>query len=218
MDNDKGPISWLKKWMTKDGAEGKKQGKMQYLIIIVLFGAAIMLLSNMFGKDNSRTDVQAFSNASEASGNAAEETFGQKSGGNNSGITNYEEAYKAQIKEAINHIVGVKDATVYVNVDATEKKVYEKNTNSQTQTTEETDPQGGKRQVEDSSTEQQLVVVQNGDKQVPVVVETKKPTIRGVLIVAKGAENIKIKSMIIEAVTRALDVPSHRVSVMPKQN
>lgn len=58
----------------------------------------------------------------------------------------------------------------------------------------------------------------SGDKEVPLVVETVKPSIKGVLVVAKGAEDIKIKSMIVEAVTRALDVPSHRVSVQPKQN
>lgn len=45
-----------------------------------------------------------------------------------------------------------------------------------------------------------------------------KPKIVGVLVVAKGAEDIKVKTMIVEAVTRALDVPSHRVSVQPKQN
>ncbi|WP_445490514.1 stage III sporulation protein AG [Niallia sp. 03133] len=217
MDKDKGPISWLKRFITNGGEEGKKQGKVQYIIIVVLLGAAIMLVSNLFMKENSSSNISAFSNTSNTD-NAAQETFGQKSGETSGGITNYEEAYKDQIKEAINHIVGVKDATVYVNVDATEKKVYEKNSNTQIQTTEETDPQGGKRHVEDSSSEEQLVVVQNGDKQVPVVIETKKPTIRGVLIVAKGAGDIKIKSMIIEAVTRALDVPSHRVSVMPKQN
>jgi len=37
------------------------------------------------------------------------------------------------------------------------------------------------------------------------------------LIVAKGADNIRIKKEIIDAVTRALDVPSHRVAVMAKK-
>jgi stage III sporulation protein AG len=49
------------------------------------------------------------------------------------------------------------------------------------------------------------------------VVEYQKPAIRGVLVVAKGAENIQVKKWIIEAVTRSLDVPSHRVAVMPKK-
>ena len=87
----------------------------------------------------------------------------------------------------------------------------------QTQLTDETDREGGKRKVEDQSTDEQLVIIQNGEKEVPIVVETKKPAIRGVLVVAKGADNIQVKKWIVEAVTRSLDVPSHRVSVLPKK-
>ena len=54
-------------------------------------------------------------------------------------------------------------------------------------------------------------------KKFRLFLQTKKPEIRGVLVVAKGAENIQVKKWIIEAVTRALDVPSHRVAVMPKK-
>ncbi len=79
-------------------------------------------------------------------------------------------------------------------------------------------PQGGKRKIEDSSQEQQLVIIREGEKEVPIVIETKKPEIRGVLVVASGADNIQVKSWIIEAVTRSLGVPSHRVAVMPKKN
>ena len=77
--------------------------------------------------------------------------------------------------------------------------------------------EGGKRKVEDQSREEQLVIIQEGEKEIPVVTETKKPAIRGVLVVAKGADNIQVKKWIIEAVTRSLDVPSHRVAVMPKK-
>jgi stage III sporulation protein AG len=38
-----------------------------------------------------------------------------------------------------------------------------------------------------------------------------------VLVVAKGADNIEVKKSIIEAVTRALDIPSHRVAVLAKK-
>lgn len=60
-------------------------------------------------------------------------------------------------------------------------------------------------------------MVQKGETDEPLVVETMKPKIRGVLVVAEGAENIEVKKWIIEAVTRVLDVPSYRVAVMPKK-
>ncbi|RSD27396.1 stage III sporulation protein AG [Mesobacillus subterraneus] len=216
MENEKGPLSWLKKQLSsKDGPPEKKTGKYQYLMIVVLFGAAIMLVGNILGEQGSDTAVPAMKEA-EAVEDA--EVFGQKKSAGNDVISDYEEAYEAQLKEILERINGVGEVTVFVNVDATDRKVLEKNTSIQSQTTDETDREGGKRKVEDASKDEQLVIIRNGEKEVPIVLETKKPEIRGVLVVAKGAENIQVKKWIIEAVTRALDVPNHRVAVMPKKS
>lgn len=104
-----------------------------------------------------------------------------------------------------------------MNVDATSLKVYEKNKSNKNTTTEETDKEGGTRSVTDQTSEEEIVMIKNGDKETPVVVQTKKPDIRGVLVVAQGVDNVQIKQTIIEAVTRVLDVPSHRVAVAPKK-
>ncbi|MBN6888823.1 stage III sporulation protein AG [Cytobacillus horneckiae] len=216
MNKDKGPITMLKDWLTKDKQSDKKPGKFQYLVIVLLFGAAIMLISNLMFKDDKPNDLSVF-NSGENNNVEEKEVFGQGDAVKNGTISDYEKSYEAQIKEALDAIVGVEDVTVVVNVDATEKKVLEKNKTTQSQTTDETDREGGKRTVEDQSKDEQLVIIREGEKEVPIVVETKKPTIRGVLIVAKGAENVQVKAWIVEAVSRVLDVPAHRVSVMPKK-
>ncbi|MBS8264849.1 stage III sporulation protein AG [Mesobacillus boroniphilus] len=216
MDNEKGPLSWLKKQLSsKDGPPEKKSGKYQYLMIVVLFGAAIMLIGNILGDKSPDMAVTA---TKEAGTEEDAAVFGQKKSAGNDVISEYEEAYEAQLTEVLEGINGVGDVTVFVNVDATEKKVLEKNTVIQSQTTDETDREGGKRKVQDASQDEQLVIIRNGEKEVPIVLETKKPEIRGVVVVAKGAENIQVKKWIIEAVTRALDVPNHRVAVMPKKS
>jgi stage III sporulation protein AG len=217
MSNDKGPFSWFKRTLSKDEQADKKKGKYPYLLLVLLFGAVIMLISNLFLSNEPKEGTLSAlgDNVSDSEENI--ETFGQKKSTENSIIDEYEQSYETQIKDALDSIVGVEDVTVVVNVDATEKQVLEKNTTTSSQTTDETDREGGKRKVEDQSKEEQLVIVQNGEKEVPIVVETKKPEIRGVLVVAKGADNIQVKQWIIEAVTRALDVPSHRVAVMPKK-
>src|SRR5690606_17937063 len=104
-----------------------------------------------------------------------------------------------------------------VNVDATETKVLEKNTVTQSQSTEEEDPNGGKRSVEDLSKDEQVVIIRNDNSETPVVTKIEKPVIRSVLIVANGVDNIKIKQMVVEAVTKGLDVPNHKVAVLPKK-
>lgn len=218
MDKDKGPISRLKKLLSREPSE-KKTGKYQYLIIVLLFGAAIMLLSNIFFNENeTNTELNVFNNTKQSQSGEEVPAFGQKNAKQNNVIEDYENAYENQLKEALEGIKGVGNVTVVVNVEATEKQILEKNEKRQTQSTDETDPQGGKRKIEDSSQEQQLVIIREGEKEVPIVIETKKPEIRGVLVVASGADNIQVKSWIIEAVTRSLGVPSHRVAVMPKKN
>lgn len=218
MDNDKGPISRLKKLLSNnDSSEKKPPGKYQYLVIVLIIGAAIMLISNLFLNNTATNELPTFNNEKGKEVNEEVPTFGQKSSKQNDIIQSYEDAYENQLKEALERIQGVGDVTVVVNVDATEKQILEKNSKSQTQTTDETDREGGKRKVEDSQKDDSLVIIRDGESEVPIVVETKKPEIRGVLVVAKGADNIQVKKWIVEAVTRALDVPSHRVAVMPKK-
>ncbi len=219
MDNKNGISSWLKKWLTKSEQPDKKTGKYQYLLLVLFIGAAIMLISNIFIKEktsNANTDLAVIQPGEQSQEDV--EAFGQKKSSENKTMADYEQSYETQLKDALETILGVDDVTVVVNIDSTEKKVLEKNKVSQSQTTEEIDREGGERKVQDSSEDQQVVIIRNGEKEVPIIVETKKPEIRGVLVVARGADNIQVKKWIIESVTRALDVPSHRVAVMPKKS
>jgi stage III sporulation protein AG len=142
--------------------------------------------------------------------------FSQKSSSPKT-MAEYENHYENQLKETLEEVIGISDVTVMINLDATEKKVHELNVKTSSQNTDETDREGGKRKVTDNSIDEQVVIVRINDTEVPVIVKTEKPVVRGVLIVAKGAENIQIKQWIVEAVSRVLDVPSHKVSVLPKK-
>ena len=103
-----------------------------------------------------------------------------------------------------------------VNVDSTNVNVYEKDLIIRNSKTDETDRNGGMRKVEDETKETKLVYVRQGDQEVPVLVQTKKPEVRGVFIIAKGVENATVKKWIVESVSKVLDVPTYRISVMPK--
>lgn len=216
MDHKQGPFSWLKKRMNADGKSEKKAGKYQYMLLVLCIGAAFMLAGNVLFK--SKSDAQNLpATASEKTAASDVPAFGMKKSSGNNPITNYEQAYEEQLKKALEDMLGVGNVTVVVNLDSTDQKILEKNRVTKTQTTDETDQNGGQRKVVDSSTDEQLVITRKGDQESPIVVETKKPEIRGVLVVAKGADNIQIKSWIVEAVTRVLGVASHRVAVMPKK-
>ncbi|GIN89578.1 stage III sporulation protein AG [Siminovitchia terrae] len=218
MSKKNGPLDWLKNlWAgdLKGNPSQKKNNKFFYVLILVLVGAALMIISDLW-KAGEEKDSAAVMKELEAGADDAE-AFGRKKDSEN-GMTELENRYENQLKEALEQIAGVHDVTVVVNVEATEKTVLEKNQTLKNQTTVEEDKEGGTRKIEDQSTEDQLVLIKEGDKEVPIVLETRKPEVEGVLVVAGGAENIQVKKWIVEAVTRGLNVPSHKVAVMPKKS
>ncbi|MFJ7975109.1 stage III sporulation protein AG [Peribacillus sp. NPDC096379] len=219
MKNDKGPLSWLKNLFKQTNGEEenkeKKPSKYAYVLTVLLLGVGIMMVSSLLTNKESKNDAVTTFNQTNSQSKEVE-TFG-KAENQFPSVNDYEKYLQNEMKGALESIAGVSDVKVVIYVDASEKKVFEKNKVTQKQETVETDQEGGKREVDDTSIDEQLVILKSGDKEGPIVVETKKPNVSGVLVVAKGAENIQIKKWIIEAVTRALDVPSHRVSVMPKK-
>ena len=201
----------------QDEKSGKKPGKFQYMLLVLCIGASLMLVGNIVLKNDTGSTAIPAATTAKTGGDEDVAAFGLNKSSGNKTIAEYEEKYEDQLKKALQEMLGVDDVTVIVNIDSSDKKIFEKNRSNKSQTTEESDTQGGQRKVQDNTIDEQLVIIRNGEKEVPVVVETKKPDIRGVLVVAKGAENIQVKKWIVEAVTRVLGVSSHRVSVVPKK-
>ncbi|WP_096201203.1 stage III sporulation protein AG [Bacillus sp. FJAT-45350] len=214
---EKNDRHWLKK-LVSDKVDGKKKKlSLPYVVLILCLGVALMILGNFFKDDIAEQESQPVFRGEATSTEEDQPAFGQNNQSEPSTMNDYEIRYENQLKETLEQIIGVSDVSVMINLAETEKKVYERNSNVKKQQTEETDREGGQRKVDDLSRDEQLVIVRNGDKEEPILIKKEKPNIRGVLVVAKGVDNIQVKSMVVEAVSRALDVPAHRVSVMPKK-
>lgn len=192
--------------------EGKPPWKPRYFVILGLLGILLLVISTFFSEDEPE---EAKMNISPDHEQQTEETS-KTQPENHTEIHQLANSYQQDLEKMLNNIQGVSEAEVMVNLDSSDLKVYERNLISGTQTTSEEDQNGGTRQVEDRTEETQVVLVRQGDTEMPLLVQTKRPEVRGVFIVAKGAEKATVKSWIIEAVSSVLDVPSHKISVMPK--
>jgi stage III sporulation protein AG len=221
LKNDKGPLSWLQQLLNKNkDQKDKKPSIYVYVFMIIILGVGIMMASSFFTTATQTGQTDKLQTVFNNNGNEEKtdtEAFSQKKSEEFKTTRDYEVYMENEMKEALEMISGVDDVKVVIYVDSTEKKEFERNKVTQKQVTEEADQEGGKRVVEDTSVDEQLVIIKDGDKEGPIVSQTIKPKVSGVLVVAKGAENIQVKKWIVEAVTRSLDVPSHRVSVMPKK-
>jgi stage III sporulation protein AG len=218
MSDKKGPFDWIKEKLfptNENQSNGKKNNRLQYFLILLLFGIAIMLISNIWSKNQNDNSTPVFTQSSSPKDVS---TFGSNSSKQSKTMKDYEDQYESELKDALEQIDGVGKIKIVVNVGSTESKVYEKNSTIQNQTTTENDQNGGERKVEDLSKDDKLVTVRDGENEVPIVTETRKPNITGVLVVAEGAKNITIQRWIKEAIARTLDVPDYKVSVMPKKS
>ncbi|WP_246049995.1 stage III sporulation protein AG [Aquibacillus sediminis] len=198
--------------------DGTKPTKMGYILIVALIGLLILIVSNMFQSDSGGEETSPLSTNDNLSTNDQETILKDKQEDKSTMVKDLEESYEKDLTTLLEQIQGVADVEVMVNLESTKQKVYEKDLVLGTQKTEEIDQNGGERYVEDVTEEQQVVIVRQGDQEVPLIVQTNKPEVRGVLVVAQGVDHMEIKQWVVESVSRVLDVPSHRISVMPKNN
>ncbi len=201
----------LDKLLSNDSGREKMTLKPKYFLIIGLVGLLLILMSNLLFNKKDELEPQYESPVTEQKTQAGEAATSPASE-----IDELARSYEQDLVTMLNKIQGVSEAEVMVNLDSSDIKVYEHNLISGTQTTSEEDQSGGTRQVEDRTEDMQTVLVRQGDTEQPILVQTKRPDVRGVFVVAKGAEQANVKSWIIEAISSVLDVPTHRISVMPK--
>ncbi|CEI84105.1 stage III sporulation protein AG [Oceanobacillus oncorhynchi subsp. incaldanensis] len=204
---------FLKQTTDSEQASGKEKKqpskKIGFIVILGLVGILFMIISNVLKPEEEVQPVPYDDSQLEISEEAASESAGGE-------VEDLENELGEQLSSMLNQMDGVSETEVMINLEATSEQVYEKNRTTGKQTTDETDRNGGSRVVEDQTDDHQVVLYRQGDQETPLLVQTKQPEVRGVFIVAQGMESQSMKSQVIEAVSRVLDVPSHKISVMPK--
>lgn len=209
----KGWFSKLKQKLGNGKEDEKRVGTFQKLIILGGIGAAVMILSTF--QPIKQEDVGGQANDPPANEQAVFSSSKEKSG--NMTMSDYESVYEEQLKAILEEVIGVGDVSVMVNLESTEEVVVEKDVNERSQVTKEVDKEKATRDIQDSSKDQKVVLVQSGQGEHPIIVKKVKPKVRGVLVVAKGAENMKVKALVTEAVQRVLHVEPHKISILPKK-
>lgn len=187
------------------------------LIIIGGVGVVIMILNTFLAVQ----EVQPYDETPSGSASGPPPTGDvpafQSNSGKESKFAAYEALYEQELKEILQKIVGVGDVDVLVTIDSTEEIVAERNMSETGQETTERDPNGANRHITQTSRSGEIVLYSASGGQEPIIRKTIKPSIRGVFIVAVGAENAAVKKMMIEAVERGLGVPPHKISIAPSK-
>lgn len=202
------------------GSGGPRRVKaFRWLVLIGLIGAVLLIAASMLNVKE--MDPSQNPDLSPPKDEDVQQQAAFLGGGDDksSAFTDIETEIEGRLKDLLEKLVGVGTVTVLVTVDSTEETVVQLNEKTMQTLTEETDRNGAKRHITDISKDGQVVLYEvSSGIESPIVVKKLKPRIRGVAILAKGAENATVHRLIAETVSRGLDVPIHRISVAPRKS
>lgn len=118
-----------------------------------------------------------------------------------------------KLKKILQKIQGVGDVEVFINYSESSETIAMFNENSKSSLTEETDTSGGKRTIEETDTQKDIIYKEDGGEKIPITQKVVQPKIEGAIIAAQGAGNATVKANIVQAVEAATGLATHKIQV-----
>ena len=110
-------------------------------------------------------------------------------------------------------IQGVGKVKVFINYSQSSETVAMYNENSKVSQTEETDTSGGKRVIQSTDSQKDIVFKEENGEKIPITQKIIQPKIEGAIITAQGANDATTKSNIMQAVEAATGIATHKIQV-----
>lgn len=180
------------------------------VIVIALIIAFVLLAISFLSTTRKKETKETISNTLESTENQNEMIENT--------MSTYEKNEIQTLKNLLSKIEGVGNVDVKINFKSGEVKVPATEENIQESVTEEKDSQGGTRSTTQQNEGSTVVMSGNGGNNEPYILQVNKPEITGVIIVAEGASNAKIKYDIQVAVSTLYEISIDKVNVYPMKN
>ena len=166
------------------------------LFIILIIGIILLIVANIFLEQKKDT----------------EKALESENIINNPMINDldYGSLLEKKLEEILSQLKGVGKVKAMITLEDTVEKIPAFNTTKNSETTNEIDSQGGTREI---VREDMTIQVVTGNEGSPIVLKEIRPTVKGVIVIAEGAEDLEIKEMLYEAVKTVLGIASNKVEV-----
>lgn len=176
----------------------EKKLKRSDWLILVLAGILILIIALP-------TDTKGKKQAEEAKENISKEN-------------NTMEASKDEIEQKLEDILekidGAGEVKVMITYQDGGTQVVEKDKNTSENSVEESDSTGGVRSTKEQQLQESTVYEEADAGNTPFVSKELLPKVEGILIVASGGDNQKVKQNISEAVLALFQVEAHRIKIV----
>lgn len=201
--------------------------KKEDYIVLILMGVLLLIIS--LPTDRGKEAKGNFSISGEENGQeggkltetayGAEEKSKEETGELNNNVCYDLESYvgnlEKRVEEMLSDMEGAGKVQVMITVSDTGTEILEKDREVNTTDLEEADNVGGQRKNTESGQREEAVYIRDAEgNEIPYVVQRKLPEVTGVVVVAEGAGNVKVKENIIGAVGVLFNLNEHRIKVI----
>lgn len=209
----------MRKLLACFGLGGGEEGKFAvkgrgslWLLALAALGVVLLVFSSAFGGGQEEQQaVTQFQQQEDTVTTAPPEEPRSK-------MTAEEEQLGQKLCAMLRQVEGAGRVEVSVRLSSTTKSEFAVNDSAAKKTTEEKDQGGGTRTTTENTGSSQLVMNRSGNGgEQPVIERQEAPHIAGVLVVAEGAVDARVKAKLYEATRVAVGVEPQRILVLPME-
>ena len=188
----------LKENITKsDNKTGKK--KVENLVVgILILIVTVIAINTILADDKKET--------SKDSNTANNTTVAETTQATNNSL-------EERLESILTKISGVGKVEVLINYSESTEVVAMYNENIKETATEEQDESGGTRIITENDIQRDVIFQEDNGEKTPITQKTIMPKIEGTIITAEGAGDANVKENIIQAVSAATGLASHKIQV-----
>ena len=176
----------------------EKKLKRSDWLILVLAGILILIIALP-------TDTKEKKQAEEAKENISKE---------NNTMEASKDEIERKLEDILEKIDGAGEVKVMITYQDSGTQVVEKDKNTSANSVEESDSTGGVRSTKEQQLQESTVYEEADAGNTPFVSKELLPKVEGILIVASGGDNLKVKQNISEAVLALFQVEAHRIKIV----
>lgn len=179
------------------------------LIVVFCIGLVLILAADFY-KDIGTNKV---TNEGSMQENTASQSDNYKSTS-----SQYLRDLEDHLSNILSKIQGAGKVSVMITLKSGTEIIPAKDESISDRVTNEKDTEGGIRTINEKTTSDKVVFaeVQGGSSE-PLILKEINPEIKGVIVVAGGAKDARVKLKISQAVQTVLDIPAYRVTVYERE-
>lgn len=172
------------------------------LIMIGLLGVGLLVAGGVFDRQIPKAPVENTQDIKLAPANVSR---------------SYEEVLEAKLANILSQVKGAGAVVINITLESTGAQEHAKNVVKENKVVQEKDTSGGLRTTTESKESEQILMSRENSADHPVMVRETKPTIKGVLVIADGAQDSIVKANLTKAVEAGLGVAPYKITVLPQR-